>query len=202
MSSSTRPIANDGMISLPPRSAVAVTIVGESRPVVVVLVHAIAVRRFDQQVVGLGHHRGVGQHRTSKSSQIAAEQNRLPVDPHSYVGGSEQMAGVDEFDVDPGRHGKGAVVSTGLQLRHRAKRVGLRVEREGRRVLSEAVPVRVGRVFLLQASRVGQHDPAQILRPCRAEDPAPESLRHQARQVTAVIEVRVGQHDRRRCRTP
>ena len=57
--------------------------------------------------------------------------------------------------------------------------------------------VGVLRVFFLNATRVWQHDAAQILGPRRAEDAAPETLRDQAREIAAVIEVRVRQHDRR-----
>ena len=59
-----------------------------------------------------------------------------------------------------------------------------------------AVAVRVLGVFFLNASRVGQHDAAKILRAGRTEDSAPEALRYEARQIAAVIEVRVGQDDR------
>ena len=57
------------------------------------------------------------------------------------------------------------------------------------------MPVRVRGVLFLNASRVGQDDAAEILRAGRAEDPAAEALRDQARKVAAVIEVRVRQDD-------
>jgi len=52
------------------------------------------------------------------------------------------------------------------------------------------------RVFLLQPAGVGQDDLAQILRAQRAEHAAAETLRHEARQIPAMIEVRVRQDNR------
>ena len=49
---------------------------------------------------------------------------------------------------------------------------------------------------LPQPSGIRQHDATEVLRPRRAEHASSESLRHEARQVSAVIEVRVRQHDR------
>ena len=105
------------------------------------------------------------------------------------------MPGVDELDFDAGRDRHRAVVADRLQLRHRAEGVRLAVERQRRRVLRVAVAVRVRRVFFLDAAGVGQHDPAEILRAGGAEDAAAEALRDEPRQIAAVIEVRVRQHD-------
>ena len=106
------------------------------------------------------------------------------------------MAGVDELDVDARRHRHRAVVAARLQLRQRARGVDLRVQRQRRLVLREVVPVGELGVLFLQASGVGQDDAAEILGALRAEHAAAEALRDEARQIAAVIEVRVRQHDR------
>jgi len=57
------------------------------------------------------------------------------------------------------------------------------------------VAVGVSRVLFLDVRGVGQHQRAQIPRAGCAEDAALESLGNQAREVSAVVEVRMGQDD-------
>ena len=106
------------------------------------------------------------------------------------------MAGVDEFDLDVGNDRHRPVVADRLQLRDRTKRVGFGVERERRGVLGEPVSIGVGRVLFLDASGIGQNDAAEIERPCRAEHATAKPLRHETRQIPAMIEVGMRQHDR------
>ena len=106
------------------------------------------------------------------------------------------MAGVDELDFDVRRHRHRAVVADRLQLRHCAERVRFGVQRQRGLVLREAVTVGVGRIFFLDPAGVGQHDAAEILGAGGAENAAAETLRHQPRQIAAMIEVRVRQDDR------
>jgi hypothetical protein len=60
------------------------------------------------------------------------------------------------------------------------------------------IAVAVGRssVFLLNVRRVGQDDRAQLTGGAGAEYPAAKPVAHQAREVPAVIEVGMSQHDR------
>src|SRR5207245_4447448 len=62
-------------------------------------------------------------------------------------------------------------------------------------VLREAVAVGVFGVFFLQLRGIRQNDSTQILRTRGAEDASAKSLCDKARQVSAVIEVRVRQND-------
>jgi hypothetical protein len=57
------------------------------------------------------------------------------------------------------------------------------------------VSIGVSRIFFLDVGRVRKDHGAQVLGPRRAEDAAPEPLRDKPWQVTAMIEVRVGQDD-------
>jgi hypothetical protein len=59
------------------------------------------------------------------------------------------------------------------------------------------MPVRKSRVFFLQVRAVGQQQPAQLPRRRRAVDAAAEAVPDQQRQVAAVIDVRMRQHDGR-----
>src|SRR5207248_6782524 len=60
--------------------------------------------------------------------------------------------------------------------------------------LRVAVAVRVARVLFLNPRRIGQHERAELARGRRAEDPAPKAPRDEARQVAAVVQVRVGEN--------
>ncbi len=162
--------------------------------------HPIAVGRFDQQVVGLVDHRRIRENGTAEPAEVATKKDGQAVRAYARVRRAQKVTGVDEVDLDAVGHRHRAVIADRLQLRNRAERVGLRVERQCWRVLRVRVPIGVLRVFLLDTARVRQHDATEILRAGRAEDAAAETLRDETRQVTAVIEVRVRQDDGRNVR--
>src|SRR3954451_1289132 len=58
-----------------------------------------------------------------------------------------------------------------------------------------SVPIRVSGILLLDPSRIGQDNPAEILCAGGAEDTATKALCDQSREVPAVIEVRVREDD-------
>ena len=190
-------MANAGMISLPPRAATSVTIAREPLAVIVGLVKAIAVGRFDQQDVGLARpasdregpvgRSGRGRRQTGSSSRPTAD---------ARVRRAEQMARVDEIDLDARSDRNRAVVADRLQPLERPGGIDLRVERQRRAVLRVVVPVRLARVLFLNVRRVGQHQRAEIPGARRAEHASPKALRDEPRQIAAVIEVRVRQDDR------
>ena len=161
------------------------------RPVVVRVMNAIAVGGLDQQVIRLGHHRRIGQHRTVEAPEVTAEENRASTCRDARVRRTEQMTGVDELDLDIRRNRDRPLVTDRLQLRQGAEGIGLAVERQCRRVLRVAVTVRVRRILLLNTAGIRQDDPAEVLGAGGAEHPAAKALRHQAREVAAMIEVRV-----------
>lgn len=78
--------------------------------------------------------------------------------------------------------------------------VGLRIQGQGGCVAGGAVPVGVVCFFFEQMSGVGQQQMAQVLRRGRAVDFAAEAVPHQQRQIAAVVQVGVGQHDGVQCR--
>src|SRR5690606_33189195 len=67
---------------------------------------------------------------------------------------------------------------------------------KGRAVLRKALLVGIGRILFLEIRAIRQEDFAQRLRCGRAEDAALEALCDEERQIAAVIEMRVRQHDR------
>ena len=106
------------------------------------------------------------------------------------------MAGVDELDLDAVGDRHRPLVADRLQQRHRARSASAsRVERQRRRVLRVAVAVRALRIFFLDPPGVGQHDAAEVLgagvQKMRPRKPCGD----EPRQVAAVIEMRVRQHD-------
>ncbi len=83
-----------------------------------------------------------------------------------------------------------------LELLQRFLRFFERIERQRRIVLRFLHLVIEARVFFLQMSGVGQDNAAQINRRLRGIDRPAESIFDQARNPSAVVEVRVGQDDR------
>src|SRR5262252_603578 len=114
----------------------------------------------------------------------------------SRVGGSEQMAGVDELDLHTMHDRDGPLVSDRLQSSQRPRRIEGRVERKRRRVFCVALSVCPSRVFFLNLRRVREDEGAEISRARRTEDAALEALRDESWQIAAVIEMRMCQHDR------
>ena len=129
---------------------------------------------------------GRGRRRRGSSCRPAAAR-ATKADPSRWPAGENST-------VIPARP-RPACRSRRLELRQRALRVALAVERQRRLVLRVAVLVRLARILFLDARRVRQHEAAQIRGAGRAEHAAPESVRNQPRQVADVIEVRVRQHD-------
>ena len=159
----------------------------------------IAVGRFDQENVCLGHRRGIRKDGSPVAAEIAAEQNGLVADPDAGVGGSEQMPGVDEFDVyfrHARDHRHGAVVANRLQPVERAGGIDLCIKRFGRNVLRIAVLVRLPRILFLNVRGIRQHQRAQVARARRTKDAATKALADQPREVTTVIEMSMREDDR------
>ena len=186
------------MITLPRRCDVSRMTLRQRRAVVVGFVHAIAVGGFDEQHVGFGDRRGIGQHRTAVAAEIAAEQHGLArlLDAHARVRRSQQMAGVQELHGDARRHGNRPLVADGLEQRHRAIGVFRREERQRRlmarvaacgsrvpRLLPESWPASASTIF------------AQVRGGRGTEDASAKPLAHQPRQVSGMIQVRVRQDD-------
>jgi hypothetical protein len=106
------------------------------------------------------------------------------------------VTGRQELDLDARSDRHRTFVADRLEQRDRAKRVRLAVERQRRRMARIPVAVRIGRVLLLNPSRVGQDDAAEIAGAGGAEDAAAKPLHHEPRKISAVVEVRVREHDR------
>jgi hypothetical protein len=111
------------------------------------------------------------------------------------------VPGTHELDRDAVGHLDLAMKPHRMEVAERAVRVGLVVQRHCRRVLAVPVPIRLTRVFFLNPARIGKDQPAQLSGAGGAKDWAGEALFHQARDVTHVVEMCVGEHhrvDRRR----
>lgn len=72
----------------------------------------------------------------------------------------------------------------------------LGVERQCGRVLGETAPVCQLRLFLVQVPGIRKKDFAQILGGAAAVNLATKTAFHKKRQITAVVDVRVGKDDR------
>ena len=118
------------MISLPPRCDSRIDDRRELIAVIVGVVQPIAVGGFDEQDVGVVDRHGIGQHRAAVTSEVAAKQDRLAAERDARVGRAEQVAGVDELDLEARHDRHRTVVADRLQQRERPFRVGRRVERQ------------------------------------------------------------------------
>src|SRR5262249_10346100 len=88
----------------------------ESFSLIVGFVQTIAVRGFDQQDVGPIDWDGVGEHRATKPSEVAAKQDGLVTKRHPRTGRAKQVPRIDELDVSAGDDRGGTVVANRLQL--------------------------------------------------------------------------------------
>ena len=144
------------MISLPPRVAVSLMIVRQPRAVVVGLVQAIAVGRLDEQHVGVvdrRRDRAAPGGRSGRDRRRRDDASCSPSVMRAYADPSRWPA-LRNSTSTPGTTGTGAVVADRLQLRQRAGRVGVGVERQRRMVLRVAVLVGIARVFFLDVRRI------------------------------------------------
>ena len=159
---------------------------------------AIAVGGFHQQHVGLHAGRRIRQDRAAVAAQVAAEQHAptaVAAPSRQHVRRPEQMARVDELHLDLLAYLDRLAERASLEPRQRLDRVGLRVERQRGGVFRVAVAVGVPRVFFLDARRVRQDQPGQVVRAAGAVDPALEAAGHQPRQPPRVVQVRMREDD-------
>ena len=164
--------------------------------VVVGLVQSIAVGGFEEQDVRLADRDRVRQDRPSVPPEVAAEEQRLAAGGNASVGRAEQVTRVDELDLDPRNDRDGSIVTDRLQSIERANRIVLRIERQRRTMPGIMMTIGLPRVFFLNPRGIRQDQRAQVARPRRAEDTPAESGGNQPRQIAAVVEVRVREHDR------
>ena len=190
-------------MTLPPRFDRLADDLRELLAVVVGLVVAVAVGRFDaagrRRCVD---RRRVGQHGPAVAAEVAAEEDGRAAagERHPDEGRAEQVPGVAmKLISTPGVDRHRPVEADRLEARERAEGVGLGEERLGRRVPRVAVLVGLARVFFLQPAGVGQHELAEVGGAGRAEDRPLEALRHEARQVARCGRGARASARRRRC---
>ncbi len=133
------------------------------------------------------------------AAEVAAEHDvpfRRAGEAQGRGGRAQDVARRPEREVDSLGDLGLLVVGVRRELAQRPARVVLRVQRQRRVVLGEALAVGVRGLFFLEVAGVGQHDPRQRHGPRRGVHRPPEAVADQHRQVADVIDVRVG-HDRR-----
>src|SRR5271157_1253998 len=68
------------------------------------------------------------------------------------------------------------------------------VERQGGRILREALAIRVARILFLKVAAVGEDDPTKNVCPRSRVNRAAETVAQKAREISGVVDVRVRQH--------
>ncbi len=167
----------------------------ERGSVIVRRMDAIAIGRFDEEGVGARNWRGIRQDRPPVAAEVAAEDDGLSALVEARIRRPEQVAGVDELDVDAGHNRNRPVVADRLQQGQRPGRIERRVQRERRLVLRITAAIRVTRVFFLQVRGVGKDEGAQFASAWGAEDSSPEPVCDETGQIAAVIQMCMRQDD-------
>ena len=170
--------------------------VGELLRRVLLPVRAVAVGGFDEHPVGARRRHRWPHHQVVAAAEVAREQHRARAAGEMRAGRAEDVAGTLQAHREAGQRLEGRVEVARLEAPQRAPRRLLGVQRQRRRVLGKAVPVRVARLFVLQVAGIGQQQPAQLDARRRGEHLAAKAELDQARNEAAVVDVRMRQQHR------
>ena len=158
-----------------------------------VAMDAIAVGTFNQQEISSTGGSRLPQDRVVLPAEVAAEPNRWSVvGAHCHRRSAEDVARRMEGDVDAIGDGDVATERVHRESIKCCPCIGLGVQSESGAVTRIAVSIRVTRLFLLQTGTVGQHHAHQPTSVGGDMYRAAKPSLHEARKVTAVIEVGVG----------
>ena len=160
------------------------------------IVLAIAVSGFHHQVVSMFDQRRRRQHGISGTAEVAGKRERRGAVVEADHRGAENVACTKHSHVQPGRQRNAFAERHRRELPERMQCVIFRVKRECGIVLGVTVAIGEEGFFFQQPSAVGQHDLAEIERGTAAVNLSTESVFYQQGDVAAVVEVRVGKHNR------
>ena len=161
---------------------------------------ARAVSALDLEIIHVFHGLRVAQNVVVAATDVAAEQVPEPApvlaDVQHHLRGAEDVAGVAEGDGHAIGDREGAVVVDADELADGFVGIAGGVKRlDGREAPFGALLGDEGGVVALNFSRVLEHDAGEVARGEGAEDVALETLTAEVRQVPAVVNVRVTEHD-------
>src|SRR6266700_4647533 len=160
-------------------------------------VQSIAVGRLDDKIVSMFDLNRIDHRGVVVASEIAGKDDGAVAQFKLNRRGSQNMTGPAKPHADPTLNRIVLVERQRPQELKSASRVLLRVQRQRRLVLREAMAVGEFGVFFLQMPGIRQEYPAQIDGGPRAEDASREPLFDQKRQGTGVIEMRMCQNSGR-----
>ena len=167
-------------------------------------VNSVAVRGFHDQIVSTVNRCWITQNRHVRSTNVAAENQScrfttglFRVEDQFYDRGSKHVASIMKPNRNAIENLKQMVVLDGPEMSQRVDRIGLFVERLERfLLLLFSFLVNVFDVVGLDLRTVEQHDRSQIARRRGGIDRAAKSGFVQRREITRVIDVSVGKHNR------
>ena len=157
--------------------------------------NAVSVGRFGDQDITAFDSLRIMQQRCSPSSEIAGEDDSLPVPSvenlHLGDGGTEDVSGF--LKPQPKVFGQVVPFSVGNRFHqfHDSRHVVIVVQRKNSRQFGGMLAIEVAGVFLLNMGTVVQHDIGDIGRRRGAEDGSAKARLVQARQVPTVVGVGV-----------
>ena len=158
----------------------------------------VAVRRLGDDDVGGADRRRREEERMRGSPEISAEGHAgvMVGEVQPDRGRAQNVAGSMPRRLHRRQNLMAVVEPDGFELIETRHRVCLGVERERRVMLGGAVPVGEIGLFLLEVAAVRKHDLGQLAGAFGAVDGATEPPVDDPRDVPAVIDVGMGQHDR------
>ena len=161
-----------------------------------ILVVAVAIGGFHQYQVGFNDRRRVAQDRRSLWAEVAGEHQLLAVRPQFDDGRAKDMAGIAEGDLDAVKDRLAGVVWQRMQERDCSLDVVPGVQRQDLRLAVATVAVCALGVTFRQRGRVQQHDRHQVGGRALRHDGATKAARHQQRDATDMVDMRMTDHDR------
>jgi len=130
-----------------------------------------------------------------RSAEVAADHDRRAVlDLEAHARRAEDVPGPPEAGLNTGDHFEGLAEVVGPEVVERGPGIVLRVEGQGGLVSGPSVAVGVLGLLLLQVAAVGEDDADELAGRRRAVHGTVEPVEDQPREVTAVVEMGVGQH--------
>jgi len=161
--------------------------------------NAIAIGAFGDEYVAAGDEFGVAEEGHVATPEVAGEDDAADFafvqEFHFDDGGTENVPGVAEAEFEFGGDLLEAAVGDGLHELDDAPDVAVFVQGEDFATAGGEMLIEVEGIFLLDMSGIVEHDLGDVERGGGTEDGTVEAGFHQSRQVSAVIDMGVGEDD-------
>ena len=153
------------------------------------IVFPVSVRRFDEKIIRLLHRGRIEHSRAARAANIAGKHDLRSARNEFDDGRSQNVSSWHEAKLDAGTYRSLFVEVDGFEAFKRGFRILLRIQRECRTMLREAVPVGKFRVLFLQVTAVRQQDRRESHRVRCGVHLGAQPVAHERWQVAGVVAV-------------